>query len=346
MDVSGQIPGIIKQFGLQPEGFSVEKIGSGYIHHTFKLSGKERYILQRVNKNVFTKPEVIASNIRHAADYLHKKFPDYLFITPVKSTLGDEMVFAADGFPWRMLPYFENTITIDKVSTPDEAFSAAAAFGKLTKHLDGVDIQLFKPTIERFHDLSWRWEQFEQSLIHAKSDRLEMADNEITLCKEFSHLVAQYNSLVKSGDLMLRVTHNDTKINNVLFSTSTKQAICAIDLDTLMPGYFIYDLGDMIRTFVSPVDEEARDLTKVAVRADIYEALVRGYLSQMNDVLSEAERNVIGFSGMMMTYIMALRMLTDYLNGDIYYQIRYEDQNLVRAKNQLRLLNELQSVSL
>jgi Ser/Thr protein kinase RdoA (MazF antagonist) len=148
-------------------------------------------------------------------------------------------------------------------------------------------------------------------------------------------------SLIESGSLKPRITHNDTKINNVLFDSTTQKAVCAIDLDTLMPGYFIYDLGDMIRTFVSPVDEEEKDISKIFVRKNIYDSLIQGYLSQMNDTLTSEENKAIPFSGLMMTYIMALRMLTDFLNGDVYYQIRYEGQNLVRATNQLKLLEEL-----
>ena len=151
----------------------------------------------------------------------------------------------------------------------------------------------------------------------------------------------KYDNLIQSGALKLRIVHNDTKINNILFDSITGQTICAIDLDTLMPGYFIYDLGDMVRTFVSPVSEEEKDVTKISFRKDIYDALTNGYLSQMNDVMSAEEKSAIPFSGLMMTYIMALRFLADYLNGDVYYHTVYPGQNLVRAKNQFRLLQVL-----
>jgi Ser/Thr protein kinase RdoA (MazF antagonist) len=132
--------------------------------------------------------------------------------------------------------------------------------------------------------------------------------------------------------------HNDTKVNNILFSSTTQKAACAIDLDTLMPGYFIYDLGDMVRTFVSPVSEEEKDTSKIQFRKNIYDALLRGYLSEMNDVLTNDEKKSIPFSGLMMTYIMALRMLADFLRGNTYYHITYPEQNLVRSRNQLHLL--------
>jgi len=145
-------------------------------------------------------------------------------------------------------------------------------------------------------------------------------------------------NLIQSGKLKLRVVHNDTKINNILFDTRSNKAVAVIDLDTLMPGYFIYDLGDIVRTFVSPVSEEETDLTKVAFRFPFYQKLLEGYLSEMDDCLTDDEKKAIPFAGLMMTYIMAIRFLADYLNGDIYYNTEYPGQNLVRASNQLRLL--------
>jgi hypothetical protein len=335
---------IIQQYGLVARDFSVSRVGSGYIHYTFKLSGPRSFILQRVNKDVFKQPEVIASNMRHAAAYLKKNFPDFLFLSVINTKTGAEMVYDSDGFPWRLYPYIDNTYTVDKVASPEEAYSAAAQFGTLCKKLEGVDVKLFQPTIERFHDLNWRYEQFESAIANASAERLEQSRTEVTKAKGFRYLVTGYSDLIESGTLKLRITHNDTKINNILFESTTGKALCAIDLDTLMPGYFIYDLGDMIRTFVSPVDEEEKDLSKIEVRQPIYEAVINGYVSAMNDSLTKEEKKAIGFSGMMMTYIMALRMLTDFLNGDIYYQIRYPGQNLVRAKNQFCLLEKLGSV--
>lgn len=335
------IPAILKYYALSAEDFSVERIGTGHIHHTYLLKGNKSYILQRVNKNVFKQPEVIASNLRIAREYLGKKFTEFLFLAVVPTHEGEEMVYDGEGFPWRLFPYIENTFTIDKVTSEDEAFSAAAEFGRLTRYLNDADVTHFKPSIQRFHDLAWRYDQFETALKNTSEELMKRADAEIAVAKSFAHLVEQYDDLVKSGDLKLRITHNDTKINNILFDKKTGKAVCAIDLDTLMPGYFIYDLGDMIRTFVSPADEEEKDFSRITVRENIYDALIKGYLSQMDSVLTEQERTAIRFSGQMMTYMIALRFLTDYLNGNVYYQIRYPEQNLVRAGNQLKLLAEL-----
>jgi len=334
---------ILTSFGLSPT-LEVSRINTGYINFTYKLTGERSFILQRVNKNVFKRPEIIASNLRLAADHLANAHPDYLFLSSIKSVDGQEMVYDDEGFPWRLFPYISNTITIDKVETEQEAYNAARGFGWLTKNLSGCHVSAFEPTIERFHDLSLRYQQFEHALEHAERSRKEEAKDAIDASKRFSFLVKEYENLIASKALLLRITHNDTKINNILFDASTREAVCVIDLDTLMPGYFIYDLGDMIRTFVSPVDEEEKDLKKIVVRKNIYDALLRGYLFAMDDSLTTEERKAIPFSGQMMTYIMALRMLADFLNGDVYYQTTYPKQNLIRARNQLRLLELLNSL--
>ena len=329
---------IIQSFGLDPEKFVVQRIPSGHIHATYKLVGNPSYILQRVNKDVFKQPQVIANNLRIAADYLKKKHPGYLFLAALPTIEGKEMSFDKEGYPWRLFLYIENSITTDRVEAEKEAYHAAAAFARLTSHLDGIDITPFKPTIDRFHDLSWRYEQFEQAVESCKGERLHTAKGAIETSKKFKPLVDRYRDLIQEGSLRLRIMHNDTKINNILLDATTREPVCVIDLDTLMPGYFIYDVGDMIRTFVSPANEEEKDLSKVVFRKPIYDALVAGYLSQMGDRLSEPEKTLFPFAGMMMTYIMALRMLADFLNGDVYYHITYPEQNFVRATNQLRLL--------
>ncbi len=331
---------VLPLFGLAANDYSVDRVGSGHIHQTYRLTGRQSYILQRVNKNVFQDPDRIASNLRIASDFLKAAVPDYAFLTCIRSTAGREMEYDAEGFPWRLFPYIENTITIDKVSSAEEAFQAAREFARLTRYLDQVDVKLFQATIPQFHDLSLRKQQFEKALASA-GQRPQEAKACIEACQRAFPLVEKYEALVASGALRLRIVHNDTKINNVLFNQDTGKTMGVIDLDTLMPGYFIYDLGDMARTFVCPVSEEERDVSLIIFRKDIYDAMLSGYLSEMGPVMSDAERGAIPFAGQMMTYIMALRFLADYLRGNTYYHITYPEQNLVRATNQLRLLEVL-----
>jgi Ser/Thr protein kinase RdoA (MazF antagonist) len=335
---------IVKAFGLNPDEFSIERTGSGHINQTYKVDGHSNaYILQRINNKVFTRPELIAANLRLASDHLAEHYPAYLFLSGIKAADGGEMVYDAEGYPWRLFPYIDNTITVDKVETESEAYAAASGFARLTHHLAGCDPSRFRATIDRFHDLAWRFEQFETALKNTTEARKTEAADAIAQAQHFGYLVKQYNDLIAQGGLQLRVTHNDTKINNILFDATTGDVVCVIDLDTLMPGYFIYDLGDMIRTFVSPVSEEEKDLGKVVFRRPMYDALLDGYFSQMSDSLNSTERTLAPFAGMMMTYIMAIRMLADFLNGNVYYHVTYPEQNLVRARNQLKLLQLLES---
>lgn len=248
------------------------------------------------------------------------------------------MMYDEAGYPWRLFPYISNTITLESVSSPTEAFEAAQGFAALAKKLDGVALEKFYPTIDRFQDLTWRHQQLNEALNNASIDRLNEAASAIEQAHSFAYLVDEYVDWTQSGKLKLRVVHNDTKINNILFDSRSNKAVAVIDLDTLMPGYFIYDLGDMVRTFVSPVSEEETDLSKVAFRFPFYQKLLEGYMSEMGDCLTDDEKQAIPFAGLMMTYIMAIRFLADYLNGDIYYNTEYPGQNLVRASNQLRLL--------
>lgn len=328
---------VLDAFGLSPQA-SCNPIGSGHIHQTFLVEVKKRFVLQRVNKNIFTKPEVIATNNRIAANYLANHFPDYLFPTALPDRNGYELVYDFDGFPWRLYPLIENTITIDFVTSEKEAWEAASGFGRLTRNLNEIDCSLFNPTLDRFHDLGWRYQQFEEELAQASDHIKKLVAQEIEMTKTFRYLVDEYNQLIQGGSLKQRITHNDTKINNILFDKNSRKAVCVIDLDTLMPGYFIYDLGDMVRTCVSPVSEEEPDVSKITFRREIYEALLTGYLSEMKESMTLEEIKAIPFAGKMMTYIMALRFLADFLRGNTYYHITYPDQNKVRARNQLYLL--------
>jgi Ser/Thr protein kinase RdoA (MazF antagonist) len=322
----------------------IEPLGAGHIHQTFLVTrGTAGFVLQRVNHHVFKRPDLIMQNIACASTWLRQHHPDYLFLSLVKSVQGEEMVYDEEGYPWRVFPYIPDTITLNEIQSAEEAYEAARGFARLTRNLDGCNTQEFASTIDRFHDLAWRYEQFTEALKNTDQARRTAAAQTIEQATQFAWLVNDYRRLVAQGKLPVRITHNDTKINNILFDRVSRKAVCVIDLDTLMPGYFIYDIGDMIRTFISPVSEEETDLSKVVFRREMYDALVVGYREEMNDRLSEDEKAAIPYGGMMMTYIMALRFLADYLNGDVYYSTHYPGQNLNRSRNQFRLLEILKS---
>lgn len=335
---------VLSQYALQADTFRVERISSGHINLTYLLTGpSSAFVLQRINSQVFRSPGIVSNNIRLAKEYLAARHPEYLFIAPLPSSGGEYMVFDHAGHPWRLFPYVPNTYTIDTVETVEQAFRASEAFGKLGRLLRGCDVSAFGNTIDRFHDLAWRFEQLEQALSAATDLRKEQAQHEIQTALSYKHLVDRYQQLVTGGSLSIGIFHNDTKINNVLFDRATGNTVAVIDLDTLMPGYFIYDLGDLVRTIVSQVSEEGNDFRQISVRRPFLDAVVDGYLGEMGQCLSGEEKSNVSFAGLMMTYIMALRFLADYLRGDTYYRTTYPGQNLVRAGNQLTLLRQLET---
>lgn len=331
---------VLQAFGIEKESV-VKPFGSGLINHTWKVTGPDgEYILQKVNHQVFTQPENIAHNIRGIADHLTKYAPDYLFITPVAANNETDLVQVEGEGYFRLFPFVQNSFTKNVVETPKQAYEAARQFGKFTRLLSNFEADQLKVTIPDFHNLFLRCQQFFTAIENGNKERVAKSRSLITLLKSHSGIVSEYESVKLNPDFKLRVTHHDTKISNVLFDNNNK-GMCVIDLDTVMPGYFISDVGDMMRTYLSPVSEEERDFSKIRVREDFYKAVVDGYYNEMQDELTEAEKRCFFYAGKFMIYMQALRFFTDYLNDDIYYGSLYEDHNLVRAQNQVVLLERL-----
>jgi Ser/Thr protein kinase RdoA (MazF antagonist) len=333
---------IVSAFGLNAADYEIKKFGSGHINNTFLLSGQQdqKYILQRINTYVFKEPGVIARNLRLAADFLAKHHPDYLFITPIPTVTGEEMFFF-NGEYWRMIPFIPNSTSVDQADTPKQAYEAARQFGKMARLLHGIDLHEFKASIPNFHNLTLRYSAFQEAIRTAKEERKNFAEELIEQCLRYSDIAITFESLKTDPEFGDRLMHHDTKINNVLLNKDSFEGICVCDLDTLMPGKIISDLGDMVRTYVSPVSEEERDFSQISIREDYYEALMKGYLSEVGSTLSQTEKDHLFYAGKFMIYMQGIRFLTDYLNGDVYYPIKYPEHNYVRAKNQLVLLEKL-----
>ena len=332
---------ILPAYGLEEKSPVVEAFGSGLINNTWKIiaSGDE-YILQRVNHAIFKEPENIANNIRLIGAYLRKNHPEYKFISPVITRSGEEMIYLKGEGYFRMFPFVAGSHSKDVVETPGQAYEAATQFGRFTRLLHGIDIKKLKLTIPCFHDLTLRYEQFLMALEKGNRDRIRESEALIRSLVAHEGIVTEYGNIIADREFKLRVTHHDTKISNVLFDQEGN-GICVIDLDTVMPGYFISDVGDMMRTYLSPVSEEETELDKIEVRDEFYKAIVEGYYNEMKDELTETEKKYFFYSGTFMVYMQALRFLTDYLNDDIYYGAKYPRHNFMRAKNQLILLEEL-----
>lgn len=336
---------ILESFGLRESEWECKEFGSGHINNTYRLENKtgDKLLLQRINHFVFKDPEAIAGNMRLAGDFLKASDPGYLFLHARRTTGGGDLYYDGEGAPWRILPYIDEAYSIDEVQEPEQARSAAQAFAVLTRKLAGLDPSLMRPTIPDFHNLELRYRQFREALERASEEKKADAAAEIAQCAAREHLVELYRELIANEGTRLRIMHHDTKINNVLFDCRTDSAKCPIDLDTLMPGYIFSDLGDMVRTYVSPVSEEETDLSRVCVRDEFYEALYEGYLSEMAGELSRYEKEHLSFAGKMLLYMQALRFLTDHLEGDVYYKIHYPGQNLNRSRNQLKILFGLEA---
>ncbi len=335
---------ILFQFGLGSEyWFDRKPFGNGLINHTWMIETKSgdgpKYILQKINREIFKQPKDIAYNIRLAGSYLEKNFADYIFTLPCKSIWGDDFVTWGEDTYFRMYPFIANSHTIDIVNKPLQAYEAAKQFGKFTKLLSGFDASQLKIILPDFHNLTLRYQQFEKALESGNPERTGQSKDLIAIIKQNKRIVDEFETCKEK--FSLRVTHHDTKISNVLFDEADK-GLCVIDLDTLMPGYFISDVGDMMRTYLCPVSEEEKDFSKIIIRKDFYEAVVTGYLSEMGAELNEFEKQYFNYAGEFMIYMQAIRFLTDHLNNDIYYGAKYEGHNFVRAGNQITLLQHLQ----
>lgn len=333
---------VLNQYGIVEKSLVVENFGSGLINNTWKISENgNAFIVQKINTNVFKKPAYIEQNIDLIAGFLKTHNPDYLFVSPLQAVNGKSMVYANEEDFYRAFPFVPGSYSKDIVETPEQAFEAAIQFGRFTKKLKGIDVTKLKITIPSFHDLALRYKQFLTIIETGSAKRLVESAELIQQLKNWSYIVEVYNRIKKQSTFKLRVTHHDTKISNVLFDKLDK-GLCVIDLDTVMPGYFISDLGDMFRTYLSPCNEDEKDFTKVIVRPDFFEALTAGYLSEMGEELTNDEKEHFIYAGEFMIYMQAIRFFTDYLNGDIYYQARYDKHNLVRAQNQVALLHAYQ----
>src|ERR1051326_7185147 len=331
---------VLQHFALAKDEPKADAFGTGLINYTWLvIANSKRYILQRINVNVFKDPCAIDDNITSLDKYLKKNFPDYLFTSPVVSKEGKTLVEKEDKY-FRMFEFIEGSHAYTVLQNPGLAYEAAKQFGRFTKLLSGFDADKLKITIPDFHNLSLRYQQYQNALSNANARRLSKAQPTIDALKEHENIVETFKTINANPAFKKRVTHHDTKISNVLFDKNNK-GICVIDLDTVMPGFFISDVGDMMRTYLSPADEEETDFSKIDVRENYFSAIVEGYLSEMQDVLTDEEKKYFAYAGKFMIYMQALRFLADYLNNDTYYGAKYESHNLNRAINQLTLLNIL-----
>ena len=333
---------VLHHYGIADEGIQLEPMTGGLINKTWKVAhGQQQFVLQCINSRVFDNPYDVADNVRMIDQYLKANSPSYLFISQIKSKENEEVVQDDQGAYFRLFPFVNGSHTLHNVPSPEHAFEASFQFGRFAKLLSNFNISRLNITIPDFHNLPLRYRQLGEILLQGNKERIKQAGLLISKIQCHQEIVDLFSQISKSQQVVQRVTHHDTKISNVLFDAKGK-GICVIDLDTVMPGYFISDVGDMMRTYLSPVNEEEGDFDRIEIREDYFKAIVQGYLSNMGNELTNLERGLLFYSGRFMIFMQCVRFLTDYCNNDLYYGATYPEQNFIRAANQMNLLEKLE----
>jgi Ser/Thr protein kinase RdoA (MazF antagonist) len=262
---------------------------------------------------------------------------------PISNNEGGLLFIDEEKNYWRATTFVNHSYSPMNAANEEAAYTVAKSFAGFTRSLSGLDIHKLKQIIPDFHNLSFRYYQFENAIANAPAKRLLKSTHIIAQLRQRKPLVAFYDSIINdSADYPERVMHHDCKINNILFDIVTNEVICPVDLDTTMPGKFFSDIGDMIRTMACSVDENSKQWEDIFIRPSFYQAILKGYLEGAGDIFTDEEKKNIHYSGLILTYMQSLRFVTDFLNGDIYYKISYPEQNLNRALNQLILLEKLE----
>lgn len=332
---------------LLPTGhpYTVEPLSGGLINHTCKVTDQQTgqsFLLQKINRQVFGEPEKIQANYMQLWQYLSQHaiplfIPEMKFFTGKKNLYTDQLKQS-----WRAFEFIGSGQQLNGTEEPGQAAAVAETFARFTASFSQLDSGLLHRILPGFHDVQLRFDQFTDALTAASGIRLEKAALLISELKKRQRYAGLYQHFTGTPDFRSRVMHHDAKIANVLFDRLTGKVICPVDMDTVMPGYFFSDLGDMIRSMAGTKDENSTDFEQIQIRPAIYQAIMDGYTRGINEFLTGPERNNLHASGLLLIYMQSLRFMTDYLKNDQYYQISYPEQNYDRAKNQLVLLNRLE----
>jgi aminoglycoside phosphotransferase (APT) family kinase protein len=328
---------LASQFDIEGQPEACIPLGNGQINDTFLLStGRQKYVLQKINTQVFPEPEKIMENVNRVLNHIKG---------PVQLILGRDGQLGvpfSEGY-WRLYQYVPNTVSLDVVEKPAHASKAAEGFGDFVYQLSNLDPKLIHPVLPRFHDVHWRLDQLKTAIEGNRVNRWQSVEGPLEELMGHSDRVVQLYDQIKNGpySIPLRITHNDTKISNVLLDKKTMNPVAVVDLDLIMPGYVLFDLGDMIRTFLSPADENEKDISKIEIREPVLKSLARGYAKGSRGILTDIEKETVLDGGIMVIFMQAARFAADFLNGDQYYKILYNTHNQVRFINQLTLLNRI-----
>lgn len=329
---------IANQFVLEGDILSIEPYGNGHINRTYLVkTSANNYILQGINSNVFKTPLAIIANI----ELLWETQPNNHIILPMMPTQKGGHSVTADEVVWRIFPFAEGYTSYEFIEEPWQAEKAANAYATFMKTFANIDTSRLQATIPNFHNGHLRFQQLEDAHKQATAARKEKAKHLYEFAQEHKVIFDLIQKEVDEKRIPIRITHNDTKINNVLISKANPDDFRVIDLDTVMQGILLYDFGDMVRTSVSPTEENEADDSKIVFNTDFFEALCKGF-SVMTPVMTEAEKAHIVDGAKYMIFIIGIRFLADYFNNDIYFKTSYPEENYIRARNQFVLLQRLE----
>jgi hypothetical protein len=320
----------------------IEVLHSGLIHDTYKISeGNRSLVLQHINEAVFPEPDKIIRNYLKIVAHLEGK-NGLKIPAPVQTIDGNFSWSDGQNQYWRATEFIPDSYIESASISVSQTFKVATCFGQFAQDVSDLDPNSIEIVIPGFHDLGGRFAQFEQAFPGADVRRLQKVKRVIEGIRHRKGLVDFYQGLSRDADFRIRTMHHDCKISNILFHTKTKNPICPIDLDTVMPGYYFSDIGDLIRSLAGSVSEGSTDLHSLVIRKPYYEAILRGYQEGIGNAFTKTETRYIHHAGLLMIYVQCIRFLTDYLSGDRYYKVTYPEQNADRAENQFRLLEKLE----
>jgi hypothetical protein len=347
---------IFSQFAISSDFAGGQFLKVGHINDTYLVDSdsrgiREQFIFQRINHFVFRDPERLMANFEKITRHIRAKLermpgrnPDRETLNLVQARSGRSFHLSSDGNYWRAYRFVGNAYIINVATKPEEAFEAGRAFGCFQKLLSDLDASSLYETIPFFHHTPRRFARFKEVLEKDGLGRASEARDAVDFVLRHEAMTSVITDGLDGGRLPLRITHNDTKINNVLFDNRTGNAVCIIDLDTTMPGSPLYDFGDMVRTTTSFAAEDERDRAKVKLEIEMFRALADGYLEEARDFLTPQELDLLVFSGRLITFTIGLRFLTDFLEGDVYFRVHRPGHNLDRAQAQFALVESMEKL--
>lgn len=335
---------VIKNFFPEDQNYIVKPYGNGHINDTYIVEFPKRdleYILQRINTSVFVEPKILINNHLKIQPEL-KNSGSSIKIAELIPNITNEFLFTDKlGGAWRTTSFIKDSYSIDLVEDEWQAYQSGLAFGWFVHASKNIQPTDLKEPIKDFHRLSFRLKQLNNAIADNKAERLDKVIPIICFYKEREESLSKIETLIDKGDIPLRVVHNDTKINNILFRDN--KVVAVIDLDTVGPGSILYDYGDALRTTANTAAEDEKKLEKVSFNLNSFKYFTQGYLSQVKSILTIKEKNNLYKAPILMTYIMGIRFLADYLNGDVYYKTTYDQHNLDRCNVQKKLIESMES---